>query len=81
MKDSNKQLTENRVANPAGVFHPADASHVKYAGKAKPIINKSAANQAAGVQPGRDSLMSAEKYVNGDYAKDIKKDSPDRDRR
>jgi len=75
------KLTENRVANPAGVYDPSDASHVKYPGKAQPIVNDAVKRHAKGIQPGRDSLMSTDEYQNGLYARDIKRDSPDRERR
>jgi hypothetical protein len=72
------KLAQNRVAPGRGVYHPGVHSHVKSKTKPAPMVNKSAANQAAGVQPGQDSLMTAMAYQTGNYAKPIKKDSPAR---
>jgi len=74
-------LTKNKVANPAGVYDPANASHVKGPGKIQPIVNAATERRSKGIQPGKDSLISADEYQNGAYAADIKRDSPDRELR
>jgi hypothetical protein len=75
MKDKNPQLAKNRPVPGAKVYDPSDNSHIKGAARITPILNKQAKNRDI---PGQDSLMSAEEYSQGVYAKDIKRDSPDR---
>lgn len=68
---------KNKVMD-MGLYHPGDHSHVKSSTKPAPAINQASRNQAAGMQPGRDSLISTSAYQSGDYDADIKRDSPDR---